>query len=107
MARSVRISPRAVRDVLQQASYLAREATPSVARRFHKAVADAVTRLARMPAIGSPYESSNPRLASLRAWRVRRFDKYVIYYQVSEESVTIVRVLHGARDIERLLDDSI
>lgn len=35
--------------------------------------------------------------------RRRVFGRYLIFYAVTEESVTIVRVLHGARDAARIL----
>lgn len=36
--------------------------------------------------------------------RVAVYGHYHIYYQIVEESVTIVRVLHGARNIDRIFN---
>jgi toxin ParE1/3/4 len=56
-----------------------------------------------MPGLGEPHESSNPRLAGLRVGRVEGFEKYLIFYRHVGDSMEIVRVLHGARDIDRVL----
>ena len=36
--------------------------------------------------------------------RRRVFGQYLIFYIVSENAVTIVRILHGARDAARILN---
>jgi len=35
-------------------------------------------------------------------WRAFAFQKYVIFYRTSDDLVEILRVVHGARDLERL-----
>jgi toxin ParE1/3/4 len=40
------------------------------------------------------------RLHGLRSWRMRGFESWLVFYRVTEEAVEIVRVLHGARDLE-------
>ncbi len=56
-----------------------------------------------MPEAGPPRASSDPRLAGLRAWPIKGFDDFRIYYLVGAEGVIVVRVLHGKRDIEAAL----
>jgi plasmid stabilization system protein ParE len=38
----------------------------------------------------------------LRAWRVERFEQHFVVYRTLQTRVEIVRVLHGASDLDRL-----
>ena len=57
-----------------------------------------------MPGMGERRESANPRLAELRVWRVEGFEKHLIFYRPTQGGIEIVRVLHGARDIDSVLE---
>jgi len=46
----------------------------------------------------------SPRLAGLRTWPIEGFDDMKIYYLVADDALTVVRILHGRRDIERILE---
>lgn len=48
-----------------------------------------------------------PIVPRYRASAIRRrvFGKYLIFYRARAESVTVLRVLHGARDYDALLSD--
>ncbi len=39
----------------------------------------------------------------LRAWRVEKFKKHVVIYRATPVSVEIVRVIHGAADLDSAL----
>ena len=45
----------------------------------------------------------SPKLAGLRKWPVSGFDNVLVFYLPRAGGVSIVRVLHGARDWWRLL----
>ena len=49
--------------------------------------------------------SGTEKLADLRAWQVRGFENYVIFYRPIEHGIEIVRVLHAARDIAAIFED--
>jgi plasmid stabilization system protein ParE len=53
--------------------------------------------------VGPKYSSSNPRLQDLRSWPVVGFEAIRIYYALDEDSMHIIRVLHGKRDLKRIL----
>jgi len=56
------------------------------------------------PEIGAALILGRPQLASIRRWRVKDFDRYLIFYQRrARGGVTIVRVLHAAQDWWRML----
>jgi toxin ParE1/3/4 len=91
-------------DLLEHLDYIADD-NPDAASRFIQAVEKALERLSEMPEIGAVREFDNPRLAGVRLWPVPKFSRYLIFYQVTEDSIRILRVLHGARDIPSLFED--
>ena len=103
--RRVERRPRARIDVIEQAIYLGDEANDELALRFIDAVDAAVQRLAATPEIGRPRDAGNVRLAGMRSWPVPGFPNHLIFYRTDEDSLEIVRVVHGSRDLVRLLDD--
>jgi toxin ParE1/3/4 len=90
-------------DLLEHLDYIADD-NPDAALRFIEAVEKAFKRLAEMPEIGSVREFDNPRLSDVRMWPVPKFSRYLIFYQVTEDSMKVLRVLHSARDIPALFD---
>jgi len=101
--RVVRSGPAEV-DLLEHLDYIGVD-NPDAALRFIEAVEQAFERLSEMPEIGSVRRFNNPRLSGVRVWPVPKFTKYLIFYQVTADSVRMLRILHGARDIPALLED--
>ena len=81
MTLDVHKTAAAIRDLIEHATYL-EEQSSKAAERFLDAVEESIRRLADMPEIGSVYETENSRLAGLRAWGVKGFDKLVIFYRI-------------------------
>ncbi|MDE2456328.1 MAG: type II toxin-antitoxin system RelE/ParE family toxin, partial [Burkholderiales bacterium] len=54
--------------------------------------------LARQPMMGAPLNLGHADLGSLRKWRVKDFDNYLVFYEPRVDGVSIVRVLHAASD---------
>jgi len=104
MTPRVSVLPAADRDIDGQAVYLMREASLETALRFYDATAATFDKLARMPGMGERRESSNPRLAGLRVWRIDGFPDHLLFYRPVEGGIEIIRVLHGARDVDAVLD---
>jgi toxin ParE1/3/4 len=94
--------PRARLDLLEQFLYLAEEATVDVAERYYAAVDQTCARLAKQPFSGTPYDSGIPRLKGVRRAPVSGFTAYLVFYIPRTVGIEVVRVLHGARDIEGL-----
>ena len=94
----------AVRDVVEIADYLATLRTSLEAgHRFYDAVDRTFRRLARMPRIGSLWGDEGPDLEEVRFFPVTRFRRYLVFYRPVEGGIEILRVLHGARDLRRIL----
>ena len=100
----VEFTPRAIRDAVDCAVYLGLEAGDAVAQRFLTAPEATVFDLARMPHLGSVRRLSSERLDGLRQWPVSDFAAYLIFYIPRANGLTVLRVLHGARDVDAILD---
>ena len=86
------------RDLVEHFEYLAENAGLDTAERFLARAEASFDDLAAQPKMGAPLTLKHPELAGLRKWRVRDFDNYVIFYMPRADGVSIVRVLHAARD---------
>ncbi|MDR3622230.1 MAG: type II toxin-antitoxin system RelE/ParE family toxin [Paludisphaera borealis] len=74
------------------------------ARRFLAQTEATFQRLARMPSIGTLVDPDHPTRPTLRYMPVSRFRKYVVFYLPILGGIDVIRVLHGARDLESILD---
>lgn len=95
--------PRVYQDLDEQAAYLQQE-SPRVAIRFLEAADAALATLADTPTMGRVYDPDNPRLAAVRVFRIAGFP-HLIFYRPLDDGIEVLRVLHGARDIDRVLQD--
>ncbi len=102
--RPIRILPRADADVDEAAEYYSQKAGLEVALRFFSAVQQVYEFIRTNPEAGSPAQYERQRLAGMRRCLVSGFGNYLVFYRLSGEWVEIVRVLHGARDIEVLFE---
>lgn len=102
--RGVVNRPDADRDIREQARHIGR-GRPDVGRQFSEAVARVARQVAASPGMGAPYAVSNPALAGLRCVSVPKFRNHLVFYLTVDDRVEDVRVLHGARDVDRVLDD--
>lgn len=83
--------------------YLAENAGMDTAERFLINAEGSFNDLALRPRIGAPLVLKHPELAGIRKWRVKDFDEYLIFYLPRSDGISIVRVLHAARDWWSLL----
>lgn len=102
--RSLRVLPSADKDLDEAAIYYAEEAGAEVALRFLDAVQQAFDFVHANPAAGSPGQYRTRKLEGVRRWPVPGFKVHLVFYRFSDEWVDIVRVLHGARDIEGIFE---
>jgi toxin ParE1/3/4 len=83
--------------------YIARDSEES-ATRFLRAAEETFLDLAGMPGMGVPTSFGDSGAQHLRRWRIRGFENFLIFYRPIEEGVEVVRVLHGAREIEQVFE---
>ncbi len=92
----------AKRDLSDHFVFLGENASVAVARRFLHASNVSFQALAQMPELGAQRGFRDPRWSAVRTWPVKGFERYLIFYRPLTDGVEILRVVHGARDIERL-----
>jgi toxin ParE1/3/4 len=97
------IRSRAEFDEAEIFEYLSRRSL-ATAQRFVDKVDETVQGLCSTTTPGMPWMSENPRLRGLRWTKVRGFPNHLLFFRVSDELIEIIRILHGARDIETILD---
>jgi toxin ParE1/3/4 len=93
------------RDLTEQVEHIAEE-QPAAARRYLLAVERAFARLLEMPEMGVRRTFQNRKLEGLRMWPVPGFNNFLIFYRVTQGSIQIVRILHGAQNIPRVLGET-
>lgn len=103
MNRRIFITPKANQDLEDLFNYL-NQNNPDVALRFFDATRQTIAQLAQTPGIGSPYQLNNQRLAGLRKRGVKRFEKYLIFYLSQDDLLSVVRIIHAARDLPAILE---
>ena len=90
-------------DVIRQFRYyLVTLNLPEIAVRFKDSVRRTVQSLSRHPQIGPHCASGTPELHSLRSWPVAGFEAIRVYYSVEGDSLRVIRILHGKRDIHSI-----
>jgi toxin ParE1/3/4 len=94
----------ALMDLDEIAEFIGRT-RPRAALRFLDAFDQTVAALARLPSLGSPHESDDPRLRNVRVRPVKRFKNFLIFYRPIQDGIEVLRVLHGARDISPILEE--
>ena len=94
------LTPRAKAEIFDIWAYIA-DHNQDAADRVEQAIFDACAFLAEAPVRGH----SRPDLTSrpLRFWTLSRYPNYVIVYRPEKPPLRIVAVMHGKRDIRRIL----
>jgi plasmid stabilization system protein ParE len=103
----LRISEAASLSIVEQADYYQQNADLALAQRWEQSVDLAVNSLLNLPERGAPCRFRSPALAGLRWIFVPGFPKHMVFYRYlhEEQAILIVHVMHGARNLETLLDE--
>lgn len=88
-------------DVVEQADWYAAQSGEKLARRWERAVSGAVSLAVKHPAAGSLCTFRSSALENVRRFSIAG-PKHLLFYRFDDEEVFILRVVHGARDLERL-----
>jgi toxin ParE1/3/4 len=98
LAAAIHKRAAAERDLIDHYVYLAENAGLDNAERFLSGVETSFSDLSQHPKMGSPVSLHSSRLAGLRKWPVRGFENILIFYLPRGTNISILRVLHAARD---------
>lgn len=93
--RRVEISRRAEKDFLEITRYIGRDGL-EVAEKFGDRIDSIFDALAENPKLGRLRHDLGGRLRSIPE------GNYLIFYRESADRITILRILHGARDLRRI-----
>jgi len=97
VSQRYQLTPSAQRDVDRITDLIA-EDNVEAALRVHDALEEAFRHLAEMPAMGHTREDLTER--PVKFWSVY---SYLVVYDPASSPLTVIAVLHGARDVENLL----
>jgi toxin ParE1/3/4 len=101
-ARQIVLTDAAVIDILEQAAWYHEKSGQELATRWEQAVTSILLRVARNPNTGAPCSFKAAELAGVRRVPVPRFPKHLVFYRLREQEMVILRIVHGARDLESL-----
>jgi len=101
----VTLSDLAIADILEQADWYERQAGPALPQRWERGVTRTLLRIIQRPRAGSPCRFKASELGGIRRVAVSGFPKHLIFYQFQRDEVVVLRIVHGARDLEGLFTD--
>jgi toxin ParE1/3/4 len=95
-------SDAAVVDIMEQADWYAAQSGRALSRRWERSVTSSLMRVIRNPALGRRCAFRSAELRDVRRMGITGFPKHLLFYKLEGVEVLILRVVHGARDLERL-----
>ena len=101
---SIQKRPQVIRDLIELATYIA-EDNMDASDRFLVASEETFKQLAQTPKMGKPCQFYHPNLIDVRQQAIKGFRRYLIFYRLIDSGVEILRVVHGARDIEDIFEN--
>jgi len=112
------LSAQAKKDIVDLALYIAQD-NPEVGAAVFDDVWDTCELLASMPNMGAPigtlldeteirYEIREilhalPLLENIRRFPLSRFKRVMVFYQIQDDILDVIRVIHGSRDLPAIL----
>lgn len=94
------LTPRARSDIFEIWSYIARN-NEQAADHLENAVFDACAFVAKNPLLGHARPGLTAR--NLRFWTLVRYPNYIVVFRPQTSLLEIIAVLHGKRDLSRIL----
>lgn len=91
-------------ELVNLSAYIAADNEPA-AQRFLDACDESFLLLLRNPRIGSPREFIDHELADIRMWRVKSFEKYLVFYVPTGPGIKILHVIHSSIDYNRVFEN--
>lgn len=100
---NIHIRPVASQDIDEIVDYFVLESTQT-AQDFISDLQGCFALLSENAQIGVQREYRAKALAGMRMFPLKKFSSYLVFYMADDQTIDIVRVLHGKRDIERLFN---
>jgi toxin ParE1/3/4 len=96
--------PIVIQDLIQISTYISKD-NLDAGDRFLYAAEATFQLIAKIPGIGRLSGFTNSTVTQVRQYPVRGFQNYLILYELTEDVIDIIRVLHGARNLEQTLTE--
>ena len=93
--------PQAIDDIEECFVYIAKD-NIEIGFGFLSAVEGSVKQLVKFPHLGKSRKFQHKQLRELRMLRVKGFENSLVFYHVTENTIEVIRVLQGSRDIDNL-----
>jgi len=103
-AAKLQLSDLAVSDILEQATWYEARSDEKLATRWERAVTSTLLKVCRAPNAGSPCHFRASELQGTRRVSIAGFPKHLVFYRLEGRVVFVLRVIHGARDLESLFE---
>lgn len=100
------LSDIAALDIIEQSDWYHEQSGSTLAKRWERAVTAALILLEKRPNSGSPCLFKALELQDVRRLSISGFPKHLIFYRAASEGLEVLRVAHGARDLEALISGS-
>ena len=88
------------RDFAEIVRHLAKEASEQIGARFEAQTYATIKALLRQPEMGRLRQDLKPD--GIRSFRIRRFERYLLFYQVSGDDLILLRLRYGGMDLRAL-----
>ena len=95
--------PIVIDDLIELATYIA-DGNVDISDNFLLAAEKTFVQLGNFPQLGKSSRFDNPDLVDIRQKAIKGFENYLIFYRLIEDGIEIIRVIHGARDFESILE---
>jgi toxin ParE1/3/4 len=102
----LRLTDVAVSAIQEQADWYELRSSHALVKRWENAITAALLRIEKNPRSGAKCGFSVDELQGIRRMPIAGFPRHLIFYRADEEEIRILRVVHGARDLESLLTAS-
>lgn len=106
MKREISIARRAELDLTRQYAWYFQRAGTDVAERYLVFIDEMISKLSEIPSLGRRRRFRSPELAGIHSKTAAApFGVHLIFYRFDQSHLSIERIIHGARDLERRLSE--
>jgi toxin ParE1/3/4 len=95
-----------IQDLIAIATYISTD-NLDAGDRFLYAAEATFKQIAKLPEIGRISGFTHPELTQVRQYPIKGFKNYLVFYQLQTDEIDVMRVLHGAQEIEFILSPEI
>lgn len=92
-------------EELANLSFYLADRSEELAQKFLSSCDETFQFLANNKFVGSKRDFKNKELAEIRMWRVKNFEKYLIFYIPKDAGIKILHVFHSANDYNRIFEN--